>query len=475
MKNYKFLGRHLRLLMTLILIILFGFDGQTQTISGTAFQFTTGGARGMFASGSRGISLTGTSGGGIVGDVFLASGVGRVNLGSANSGPYRMLVRPIGANNNIAHLESGTFGNIFSTTSKWLGLGSAPAGVGASVYGKRIQWGQNFGIFNLRQVTTSQRDLVIQWGGTTSNNRLLFEYATGPTATPSLRMSIANNGRVTVNSGDFQVGVLEIDDKGSNNLGLDGDVVPFNSTAFDLGNNTAGQFWDDVVGDQFIGLSDRRLKRDIHSMDYGLKELMQLRPVMYHFKDDMAEEKEKIGLIAQELEEIIPEAVKTHEVDLGEDGQMVRTEAELWGIDYGKLSVVLIKSMQDQQAMIVEQQEELRKQRRLIRRMRAQLVELLGDDDNDDDDDNRRARLLQNDPNPFSGETKIKFFLPEGTRNAKLMVYDMQGNPVDQFDISARGNASFSIKRGKLKNGIYLYALVADGKEVGVKRMIIGD
>lgn len=39
----------------------------------------------------------------------------------------------------------------------------------------------------------------------------------------------------------------EIGLRGGDKMGIDGDIVPYNSTTFDLGNNVVGEHWDQVV------------------------------------------------------------------------------------------------------------------------------------------------------------------------------------------------------------------------------------
>ena len=80
-------------------------------------------------------------------------------------------------------------------------------------------------------------------------------------------------------------------------------------------------------------------KDDIHNINYGLREIMQLRPVRYKLKGTNQED---IGFIAQEIKEIIPEIV------YGEEGKMT--------LSYGQITSVLTKAIQEQQVMIQEQQ-----------------------------------------------------------------------------------------------------------------------
>lgn len=83
------------------------------------------------------------------------------------------------------------------------------------------------------------------------------------------------------------------------------------------------------------------------------------------------------------------------------------------------------------------------------------------------------ASLYQNNPNPFSQSTQIKFYLPSDVNSAYLCIYDLQGKQLKQIVISERGNSSKIISGSEFSPGIYLYALLADGKEIDTKRMIL--
>jgi len=78
----------------------------------------------------------------------------------------------------------------------------------------------------------------------------------------------------------------------------DGDVVSAgNITAFGASSN-------------FLNVSDKRLKKDIHTISESLDRILELRPTEFVWKEN---EKRDIGFIAQEVEEIIPEIVETSE------------------------------------------------------------------------------------------------------------------------------------------------------------------
>ena len=58
-----------------------------------------------------------------------------------------------------------------------------------------------------------------------------------------------------------------------------------------------------------VAASDSRIKRNIEPLGYGLDTLLNIRPTQYHFVDHIEQPKQDIGVIAQEIKQIIPQAV----------------------------------------------------------------------------------------------------------------------------------------------------------------------
>lgn len=81
--------------------------------------------------------------------------------------------------------------------------------------------------------------------------------------------------------------------------------------------------------------------------------------------------------------------------------------------------------------------------------------------------------LGQNKPNPFSNSTTIEVCIPEDVQKAFIYVYDLQGKKVEQIDITARGKQNIQLTSANLTDGMYLYSLIADGKVVETRRMIV--
>ncbi len=98
----------------------------------------------------------------------------------------------------------------------------------------------------------------------------------------------------------------------------------------------------DANGDLSAPVSDQSVKENIKPLKYGLDTIMKLNAVQFEFKEGFKNYGEglQIGAIAQEVEQIIPEAVfKT--ISTG-----------LKGIDYNQFNGIYIKAIQDQQKII---------------------------------------------------------------------------------------------------------------------------
>lgn len=107
----------------------------------------------------------------------------------------------------------------------------------------------------------------------------------------------------------------------------------------------AGGAYCDGTGDWISG-SDRNYKKNIEPLTrYGLKEVLQLKPVTYIHKSD-AKNRIQIGFIAQEVKKVVPEVVE------GEEGKM--------GMSYDRLVPVLVNAIKDQDAIIRTQEQKIK-------------------------------------------------------------------------------------------------------------------
>jgi len=117
-----------------------------------------------------------------------------------------------------------------------------------------------------------------------------------------------------------------------------------------------------VVDGVFSNPSDARLKQGLHPLGYGLAELRQLRPVTWKWKAE-PEGRLQLGLIAQEVETVLPELVST-------DNDAEHTK----GLNYIGLVPLLIKGIQEQQLQIEAQQAQLTREQEQNRKLEERLA-----------------------------------------------------------------------------------------------------
>jgi hypothetical protein len=133
-------------------------------------------------------------------------------------------------------------------------------------------------------------------------------------------------------------------------------LAPVTDDLRDLGTST--RRWDDVwATNGMINTSDINDKNNVHSIDYGLDEIMKLRPVSFTWKN-RPERGTKLGLIAQELETVIPEVVANAARIPAVNSEPSEPCTRL-GVYYSDLIPVLIKAVQEQQLMIENLQTEI--------------------------------------------------------------------------------------------------------------------
>jgi hypothetical protein len=107
----------------------------------------------------------------------------------------------------------------------------------------------------------------------------------------------------------------------------------------------------DTVSGLLVTTSDERLKENIVGIGYGLQQISALRPVSFEWIN--SDGKTNLGFIAQEVETVIPEAVTTL------DESMSKSINSQKMLDKDTLIPVLVKAIQEQQALIVSMREEL--------------------------------------------------------------------------------------------------------------------
>jgi len=154
----------------------------------------------------------------------------------------------------------------------------------------------------------------------------------------------ADGGTIVFKDGGTEIGFLSLDNSGffdifssvsDNDLrirGNDGGST-INALTFDMSDAGAATFNNNVTA-----FSDERLKDNIETLEDGLDKVEQLRGVTY-----TRDGRENIGVIAQEIEKILPEIVKTADDEMGTKS-----------VDYSRITAVLIEAVKDLSARVKE-------------------------------------------------------------------------------------------------------------------------
>ena len=246
-----------------------------------------------------------------------------------------------------------------SLTSTGLGINTSSPAKQLHVYQPSGQTGivlsrtNNIAGVNLQFSVDSSKTRLLSYGDALS----FWTAATGSGTNASERMRIDSSGNLLVGKTSANIGTVGhqlLSDSGGdyaahtsngtralllNRLTSDGTIAEFRKDGSIVGSIS-------VTGSAttYNTSSDARLK-DVIGEARGLEVITKLNPVAYNWKaDGKADE----GLIAQEVKEIVPNAVSG-------------SEDEHYQMDYSKLVTPLVKAIQEQQEQIESLKSEIAK------------------------------------------------------------------------------------------------------------------
>ena len=104
-------------------------------------------------------------------------------------------------------------------------------------------------------------------------------------------------------------------------------------TALTLDMSAAGAA---TLNNNVTAFSDERLKSNIQTIQGGLEKVEQLRGVTY-----TRDERDNIGVIAQEIEKVLPDIVLTADDEMGTKS-----------VDYSRITAVLIEAVKELSAKV---------------------------------------------------------------------------------------------------------------------------
>lgn len=262
-----------------------------------------------------------------------------------------------------------------------------------------------------------------------------------------------------------------------------GDLAPDIDCNWDLG-RSGGNRWDrlfacrgvfqmaapDVVG------GDRR----VAPLQYGLQEVMSMTPNTFEC-ETCPNKGTQIGLAANQLQKLVPPAVMDPATDhkLDEDGNPMKLEGDKM-INYSTLVPVLVKAIQEQQdrieqdaqttAQLMEQIAELQEQVSVLQDGKQSGKSILEPSNQEND----KGMLFQNEPNPFGATSTIRYYIPQGTNNAALELYSIDGKQLKQIQIEGTGMGQLKINASDLPSGVVsYYTLIINGEQVDTRKMLV--
>jgi len=221
-----------------------------------------------------------------------------------------------------------------------------------------------------------------------------------------------------------------------------------------------------TVSNSFYAISDGKFKQDVETIGDATSIINKLRGVTYSwnqktFPEKNFENNRQAGFIAQEVNAVYPLAV-------GKDRQ------DNYVLNYNAFIPLLTQGQQELYNLTNSLKADNEMLRKKVDALQVQLNGLLKSPGASFvNGDVKESRLYQNIPNPFNGGTTIGYFISGMKNMANLIIYDLNGKELNKFVINRAGEGSLQIKSGQFYNGMYLYTLVVDGKEIETKKMIV--
>lgn len=177
-------------------------------------------------------------------------------------------------------------------------------------------------------ITSVPQELIHADGVIRANSG--FKGNNGTSATPTYRFY--NDG----NSGMYIVSTSNLGFSTASTLRLQidasGNTLPGADNVYTLGSSSL-RFNVVYTANGILLTSDSTFKRNIIPLKYGLAEVKQLAPVSFNWKQDLTNET-KLGFVAQEVEEIIPEVVE-------------KSEEGNYSMNYSELIPVLVNAIKE--------------------------------------------------------------------------------------------------------------------------------
>ena len=253
-------------------------------------------------------------------------------------------------NTGLGNTANG-YQSLYSNTT---GSGNTATGY-ESLYGNttgsgNIAYGYDAGKWTEVLIPLGEGTVLVNVANDNSNNSVYLGYNTqsaSPTTTNEIVIGYnafgAGSNSVVLGNNDITKTLL----KGNVGIGTD-DTSSHRLRVVGTAGLSTGTAWTNT--------SDMRLKEDVKAYTRGLSEIMKINPIYYSYTEasglkNEAKYGQNIGISAQELNQIIPEAISVTDHKM-KDGTILKDALELTKAD--AMWLALINAVKEQQAMIDE-------------------------------------------------------------------------------------------------------------------------
>ncbi len=367
-------------------------------------------------------------------------------------------------------------------TAKFSSFASSSEGV--AIYGQSNQTAINYGVYGRSASVVAEENVGVR-GEAFGGNKCFGGYFRATNSnSPNCYGSYSEANNTA--PGGSNVGANGIAGGAASNIGLFGEANA-NESSFSTGvyatyTGSGAANWAVYANGSSFAMggtwqtSDAKLKKDIEPIQNATDIIMQLQPKKYLYKTSEYKvmnlpEGTQSGLIAQDLEKLVPEAVRqtVFPAQYDIEGKKLSEEVSFSAVNYIALIPYLIQTLKEQEEKI----------KSLEAKMDISSTSVLRSSESETDDfekavvlSNNTIILNQNVPNPFAEQTTIKYNITEDFTKAQILFYDANGKLIQSTDITVKGEGQLNVFADDLTSGTYSYALVVDGKVIETKKML---
>ncbi len=246
-----------------------------------------------------------------------------------------------------------------------------------------------------------------------------------------------------------------------------------------------------ALGSEWLVYSDQRLKKNINDYTKSLETLNQVNLYEYEYNGlaGTQDGQKRAGIMAQEIKELLPNAVTTFRSKLSKEDTKAETLFAFNPDELLYLAVNSIKELADKQEELEQANEVLQSLQEQHQELEAELQtikEYLGLSQTESEIEKAQKEntpnssilhssnvLYQCIPNPSEGMTRIPYELSPHFQTAQVIIYDMDGRTIKTFALSQSGKNEIVWQPQSAMSGIYTYTLVVNNKVIDSKKLIL--